>query len=483
VALWDDDGLVSLARAPVACAYGPGGRVEQDPASWWSSTATACAAVRAEAPSAFSAVRALGFSAARQTVVPVAADGSPVGPALVWSDRRAVDEVAALAAAGGGADAVRRRTGIVLDAASVAAKVAWLVRHEPERMRRARWLLSPRDLLAWRMTGELCTDPTLASATGLYDTWSWTEVPPGDEPPSAPVAPLPELVGDHDALFPELRASASVTGALVVAAADELGLPVGVPVVIGAGDRACEVLGAGATPDRPMVSWGTTANVSVPVPASARHDAPDTVVVTRAALGGWLLEGGLSAAGSLVDWLARLTGIGAGELLDRAGASPPGGRGVTVLPWFGGARAPWWRDSARGAVVGLSLDHDAADLARAVLESVAWDVERCVASLAAVTGAAAGLALGGGGSGLASWVEVLTAVTGLPARRRRSGEAASAGAALVVAHAIGDGLDLDRLDPVVDDVAAEPSAVAAYRALRPSVDAAARAVIGLGADR
>ncbi len=125
-----------------------------------------------------------------------------------------------------------------------------------------------------------------------------------------------------------------------------------------------------------------------------------------------------------MDWLARLTGAGPGDLLALAGASPPGGRGVTVLPWFGGARAPWWRDSARGAVLGLSLDHDAGDLARAVLESVAWDVARCLDSLATVTGPAAGVALGGGGSGLASWAEVLTGVTGLPgatAAIRRSG--------------------------------------------------------------
>jgi sugar (pentulose or hexulose) kinase len=78
------------------------------------------------------------------------------------------------------------------------------------------------------------------------------------------------------------------------------------------------------------------------------------------------------------------------------------------------------------------------------------------------------------------WNEILTAVTGLPARRRRSGEAASAGAAMVAARATGIELDLERLDPVDVELSPDPSTVASYAALRPAVDAAAAAVIDLG---
>ena len=96
-----------------------------------------------------------------------------------------------------------------------------------------------------------------------------------------------------------------------------------------------------------------------------------------------------------------------------------------------------------------------------------------------------GLALGGGGATVALWTDILTGVTGLPARRRRSGEAASAGAALLVACNGADvGFDahaaLDRLDPVVADIPADPGLVAQYSARRAVADAAAGAVIEIG---
>ena len=224
--------------------------------------------------------------------------------------------------------------------------------------------------MAWRLTGDVATDDTLASATGLFEM--------SDRGGVGPL--LPGLVDAVADLLPDAVPPDTVLGGLLGEPATELGLAAGIPVVIGAGDRACEVLGAGSSEAWPMVSWGTTANVSVPV--LHRLEPPPSVIVTRGALGGWLLEGGLSAAGSLVDWLARLAGTDAESLMGLARSSPAGARGVIALPWLGGARAPWWRDTARGAVMGLSFDHDIGDMARAVVESVAWDVRRCLESVA-----------------------------------------------------------------------------------------------------
>ena len=501
VVLWGDDGPVASGRCPVDTVYSAGGRVEQNPAHWWETFVTACAAcVAAAADVSWREVRAISFSAARQTFVPVAEDGSALGPALVWSDRRAAREATALAERidTGGPDGPRsRRVGVRLDAASVAAKLAWLAAEEPDRLRAARWLLAPRDLLLWRLTGTVSTDWTLASATGLYTTRADDDVDTADDVrgitlDTGLVDALPAGVAD---MFPKPVFSDTVVGALLPSRAQELDLPAGIPVVAGAGDRACEVIGAGATPSTPMVSWGTTANVSIPIAnlpksesasdsESASESEHEALIVTLGACGGWLLEGGLAAAGSLAEWLTRLTGIDLVTLAHHAAMSPPGANGVVVLPWFAGARAPWWRDSARGAIVGLGLDNRLGDVGRAVVEAVAWDVQRCLES-AGTRQPFTGLVLGGGGATVALWTEILTAITALPATRRRSGEAASAGAAMLAARAIGAEMDLDRVDPVDSEIEPDAGSVSAYRAHRGAADAAADAVIALdlGADR
>ena len=146
--------------------------------------------------------------------------------------------------------------------------------------------------------------------------------------------------------------------------------------------------------------------------------------MTRAADGGWLLEGGLSAAGSFLGWLGRLLSSTPDELARLAGESPPGARGVVAVPWLDGA-GPVVRDDARAGFVGLGAAHGASDLARAVMEAVAWDVMRVmeVVTVGRLGGStAAGVTLGGAGSGLPVWVEVLTSVPGVPTTRHRSGE-------------------------------------------------------------
>jgi xylulokinase len=464
VGLWGDEGLVALTRSELATTHAKVGWTEQDPLRWWTTVVIACAEARAQAPLAFGEVDVVACSGARQTFVPVTWQGDPIGKGILWSDRRAAAEARALAQRVGGDDVNRARTGIPLDAGAVAAKLAWLAENEPERLQAADVILSPRDLVVYRMTDQVVTDVTFASRSGLYDF-------DGNA--------VRELAGPAMGKLPSVVPSDTVVGHLKPVPGAELGLRPGIPVVIGAGDRQCEVLGSGASEERPMVSWGTTANVSVPV-----HErpvpSPAGAVVTRAADGGWLLEGGLSAAGSFLAWLGRLLDRTPDDLARLAGDSPPGARGVVAVPWLDGARAPWWRDDARAGFMGLGAAHGASDLARAVLESVAWDVLRCmeVVTTGRLGGSSAeGVALGGAGTGLPLWVDVLTSVLAVPATRHRSGEAASAGAALLAGKALGMGLTLDQLDPVEAVIEPDPEAVETYRSMRSRVDHVAEAVL------
>jgi sugar (pentulose or hexulose) kinase len=469
VGLWSDDGLVALTRSVLATTHPRVGWAEQDPLRWWTSVVIACAESRAKAPAAFGRVDVIVCSGARQTFVPVSAAGDPIGKGILWSDRRGTVEAPLLAELLGGEDINRARTGIPLDAGAMAAKLAWLDANDPDRLPACDVILSPRDFVLRRLTDEVVTDVTFASRSGLYDF-------DGNA--------VRELAGPALGKLPSVVPSDTVIGRLRPVPGAELGLQPGTPVVIGAGDRQCEVLGSGASEDCPMVSWGTTANVSVPV-----HErpvpSPAGAVVTRGASEGWLLEGGLSAAGSFLAWLGRLLDRPVDELAQRAAKSPPGARGVTAVPWLDGARAPWWRDDARAAFVGLGAAHGMDDLSRAVIESVAWDVLRCmeVVTSGRLGGSTAqGVTLGGAGTGLPLWVDVLTSVLGIPAVRHRSGEAASAGAALLAGRALGMGLTLDQLDPVEAVITPDPSTVEIYRRMRPAVELVATAVLSATAD-
>jgi xylulokinase len=442
--LWSEDGPIAMGRAAVDVEHPRTGWVEQDPEGWWTSTLAACAQLPSEERMQ---VDAVGFSSQRDTFVPVTTAGEPIGRAIASADRRATEEVAGL-----GED-FHVLTGVVPDAGTVAAKVAWMRRHEPDRLSGGqRWIMGPRDLVAFRLTGRGITDVSVASRTGLIAL---------------------DGAGIEGAeLLPEIVGPTTIIGDVLPTASAALGVRAGTPVVAGAGDRACEVLGVAATTARPMVSWGAFAGVSVPV---GHVPAPDPgIVVSRGALGGFVMEADLSAAGSALEWLGRLTGHSPDELARQADDIDAGAGGLLALAWLGGARAPWWEARTGLTFAGLAPVHTAAHLARALVEGVAFDAARCLDRAAPD---AVELSLAGGGASMPLWRRVLSGVANRPVVARTHGEAASAGAAIVAGRAMGSRLDPDRLDPVSLRERPFDSDVVAYGDLRMRHEMVARATI------
>ncbi len=448
-ALWSEEGLVASAKAPVTVEHPRPGWAEQDPEEWWTSTVAACTQLPEDERLQ---VDAVGFSTQRETFVPVTTAGEPIGRAIVWSDRRATDEAARLD------PDFQVLTGVVPDAGTVAAKLAWMRDHDAERLNGQRWILGPRDLVAFRLTGRAVTDTSVASRTGLI-AFDGAGLEGADL--------LPEIIGPM-----------TIVGMSLPEPSDALGLRSGTRIVAGAGDRACEVLGVAATTARPMVSWGTVAGVSVPI----GHVPPAIpgIVVSRGAFGGYVMEADLSAAGSALAWLGQITGRRPEDLAAEADDIDAGAAGLLALAWLGGARAPWWEPRAGLTFAGLSPAHSAAHLARALIEGVAFDAARCLDRTAPD---AAELSLAGGGASMPLWRRVLSGVANRPVVARRRGEAASAGAAIVAGRAIGSELDPDLLDPVETNERPFDSDVVAYADLRMRHEMVARATIEAMAGR
>ena len=286
-------------------------------------------------------------------------------------------------------------------------------------------MLSPRDFVLARLTGRVATDPTLASRTGAYDL-------------------LGAFVGDS-ALGDRLPPIVPSLEPEELANGEKLGLPAQTVAILGAGDRACEVVGIGATAAAPMVSWGTTANVSIPHPGPVAV-LPPHGQISRAALEGFVIEAGLSIAGAALDWLVALTGWPKAKLVTAAGDVVPGAEGLFAFPWLYGARAPWWRSDVRGAFVGLTHRHGPAELTRSVIEGVAIDVARCLDLLCPEAHA---LSLAGRGATEPLWRTVIAGVTGLPVLRHRLDETASVGARLLIGIASGESFTVDDLNPLL----------------------------------
>jgi xylulokinase len=382
------------------------GWAEQD-AHDWSAGAMAVLRRLAAKVAGKGEIRAIGLTGQCPTVVPVDQHGEPVGPGMLYRDNRAVAEAAEMRAAIGPAE-YHRRTGHVPEAFHVGAKVLWLKKHEPERYARTSCFLQPRDVVLRRLTGVLATDETHANATLFYDLAErhWD-------------SGLLAAFGVEPALFPVALPSWQVVAGLPAAVADELALPTGTPVVIGAGDSQCAAYGAGVTMPgtvSEMAGASSCLNSVVPSPLADlrvthyRYLVPDC----------YCTELGVNTTGTAIDWAVRRFGYADHAALAadadrhhrRAGRLNPIDAAPLFLPYLGDGE----RDdpSVRGAFLGLADRHDRAALAFAVLEGVALSVAAVVRELADAGSPAGELRVGGGGAHLPLVGQLKAELLGIP---------------------------------------------------------------------
>jgi xylulokinase len=179
---------------------------------------------------------------------------------------------------------------------------------------------------------------------------------------------------------------------------------------------------------------------------------------------------GITTSGSMMRWLRELLGIPPEEMpaLEREAAqSPRGARSLLVFPFFMGARSVRWNADARGLVLGLSLGHTRADIARAMLEGVGYETHSCLEGLRALGLTPGEVVVMGGGARSDLWVRIKADILGLPVVRPRYTETASLGAALLAARAVGLIEDLDAAaqawNPTQETLTPDPGAVEFYR--------------------
>jgi xylulokinase len=367
---------------------------------------------------------------------PVDAQGTPLRTSIIWADQRAEAEAAAIAERVG-PDRVYRITGHRVSSNYSAAKLLWLRAHQPEIYSRTHQVLQAKDYVAFKLTGAYATDYSDASGTNLFDlgSRSWSQ------------EILAAIDLDPDLLPPALP-SATIIGTVTGQAAAATGLAAGTPVAIGGGDGACATAGAGVVSPADAYNYvGSSSWISF-VSREPLYD-PQQRTFTFAHLDPDYLfpTGTMQCAGGSYDWLERVLRGQARERIyrqldDLASSVEPGAQGLFFLPYLIGERSPHWNPRARAAFVGLTMAHGRPEMARAVLEGVAFNLRIILDAFRDQGAPIAALRLIGGGARSALWRQILADVFGLPILQPRLlVEATSLGAA--IAGGVGIGLYRD----------------------------------------
>jgi len=356
----------AVARRELKQHYPAAAWVEHDPEDVWRDTL----AVVREAIGACGgpqSISAIGITNQRETtVVWERASGRPIHRAIVWQDRRTAEECARLGAAGAEA-LVREKTGLLLDPYFSATKLAWILDHVPgarARAERGELAFGTIDtFLLWRLTDARvhATDVTNASRTLLFDIHRqcWDEE-------------LLRLLRVPRALLPEVRDSSALFGAT------EPGLfGRALPICGIAGDQQAALIGQACfAPGMAKSTYGTGCFLLLNTGDTAVASTNRMLTTAAYRLGGrmcYAMEGSIFVAGAAIKWLRDgLKVIDSAAATATLAARVPDDHGVYLVPAFVGLGAPYWEPSARGVICGLTLDASPAHLARAALESVAY---------------------------------------------------------------------------------------------------------------
>ena len=285
----------------------------------------------------------------------------------------------------------------------------WIKEHQPEIYKQAYKVLQPKDYAAFLFSGVFATDYSDASATLLFDLTNrrWA-------------SDVIKALGLNSELLPDVYPSTAIIGHVTPAAAAASGLIPGTPVVIGGGDGACATVGAGSVREGEAYAYiGSSSWIAVTTRQPICDPQQRTFTLAHLMPDHYFSLGTMQAAGGAYGWLERLLhpedDPQALKTMDaQASSVPAGAGGLLFLPYLMGERSPYWNPLARGALVGLTMPHSQPEVARAVLEGVAFNLRLILDALRTQDVQIARLLLIGGGAKSAVWRQILADVLELP---------------------------------------------------------------------
>lgn len=472
VAVVDGDGrTLAWSVARVATQFVGDDGAEQDPQQMWQAIVDATRHALQSWQGNVRDLRAVSVTSQFMSIVPVAADGTPVGPCILWMDSRGgADNLALLTEANVPVWLERHGLFPLPSGSDALAKIAVLRRCHPDAYARAAAFVEPMDYVNARLTGRVCSTQNTAFSSLTVDnrTWGLTERDPD----------LVAAAGVDPQRLPPLVPLRGIIGDVTREAADALGIAAGTPVTTGTIDSVTSAVGTGALgATDASVIIGTTAVMVAHIDTMRADISTGIMSVPSPVEGRWFVMAENGIGGRALEWFVNevvypddefSTGALPPDAYERVARAvervPPGCDGVQFLPWLLGTIAPSPNDDVRAALVGLGLRHTRAQVARAVLEGVANNLAWLLPAFAAFTGSDAPFVrFGGGGATSDQWAQILADALGRPVHQLEDARATNARGAAFLALA-----DLGLLD--LGDVASL-LAVRAVRDPRPEAQA------------
>ncbi|MBS6194102.1 MAG: xylulokinase [Clostridiales bacterium] len=404
------------------------GWAEQNPEEWWEALCRILGELKSEHFREFEAIRGIGFSGQMHGLIAVDQEGKTVRPAIIWMDQRAGEELKEI-----GRKIYSEEQGKIFHNrifnGFALPSLLWMKNHEPENFQKTYKVFQPKDYLRFRLTGEMGTEFSDASASLMMDVgkreWAKESL---------------ERLGISGELLPKLGESVQVAGYVTEKGAKETGLKKGIPVVFGAGDQQAQSIGNGAVREGLMISnIGTGAQVS----AYSREDRYDHKLRTHTFChgipGGYTIYGAMLSGGMSLKWLKNqiLLEESFAGMSAMAEETEAGSRGLVFLPYLAGERTPHMNPAARGVFFGLSLEHTRAHMVRAVMEGVTYALRDSMEILDGMGVKGEKILASGGACSSEIWLQIQADILGKEVQVCKMREQACLGACILAGVGVG----------------------------------------------
>ncbi len=384
------------------------GWTEQNPDDWWSAVKKTIKRIGQRDKKIFNNLKAIGLSGQMHGLVALDKNRKLLRQCIMWNDQRTEKQCREIHDRLGGLEGLLKYTNNRMLPGYTGGKILWMKEKEPRLFEKLDKFLNPKDYVRYCLTGELATEVSDASGTGLFDVKSrkWSK------------GLFSELEIPFD-WAPLCFESIETTGHVSENIAEELRLPKGLPVVGGGGDSVIQTLGTGViTEDVLMTTIGTAGIICTALEEFKSNPEGKLQIFCNVIPEKWHAMGVTLSAGGSMRWakdifgtaereVAQLSEEDAYSIISReAKQSPAGSKGIVFLPYLIGERCPHADPNARGAFIGLSLSCTKGDLFRSIMEGVIFSFRNVAELFDPISRSFRHIATSGGGAQSPLWRQI-----------------------------------------------------------------------------